>query len=83
MNNGTCYNLAGSFGCYCQPGFTGVYCQSKVDYCASSPCVYSQTVTCVNDYTLNNYKCVCQPGNNKDSIFVFNKKITYLNNFRL
>ena len=65
LNNGTCVNEPGSYKCQCSNGYVGSRCENKIDYCSFDPCHHANTVKCLNNYTLNNFVCVCKTGNSK------------------
>lgn len=62
LNNSTCINEPGMFKCICLDGFTGETCENKINYCAFDACHRNNSIKCVNNYTINNFVCVCKPG---------------------
>ena len=65
LNNASCLNLPGSYKCKCNQGYTGQFCQDRIDYCAQSFCILPQTLTCGNNYTTNDFECLCKQGTKK------------------
>ncbi|CAG0888949.1 unnamed protein product [Cyprideis torosa] len=57
-NQGICINEAGTYQCFCRPGFSGDHCDKEFDECLSYPC--QNGATCVNE--INAYHCHCAPG---------------------
>ena len=45
----------GTYGCQCQPNWSGERCESKVDYCASSPCLNGGVCRSL----VGGYQCEC------------------------
>ena len=53
-----CWDGAGSYQCYCRPGFSGSNCNLEFDECLSHPC--NNNGSCNN--LINGYECVCAAG---------------------
>ena len=64
QNNGTCVEAAkgtdGAPRCLCSPGYTGVDCSTRVDPCASHPCVNNGR--CAWLRADNDFECECAHG---------------------
>ena len=58
QNGGTCHNNAGSYECWCAPGWSGTHCERDINECAFMVCMNGGT--CQN--TPGSFTCVCKPG---------------------
>ncbi len=60
QNNGTCINIAGSYICVCEAGYTGRNCLKNIDDCktddGSSKCLNNGT--CIDG--VGRFSCECQ-----------------------
>ncbi|XP_048585834.1 protein jagged-1b isoform X2 [Nematostella vectensis] len=56
QNGGTCFNVGpDQHRCQCHPGYTGINCETRVDSCASNPCLHNGS--CTN--TIEGFQCQC------------------------
>lgn len=60
LNNGTCMDRVGGYGCSCPPGFTGERCEGDINECQANHCHPRNTLDCVQE--ASDYQCICKPG---------------------
>ncbi|CAL1529767.1 unnamed protein product [Lymnaea stagnalis] len=61
LNNGHCIANSTDWSCKCPEFVEGSLCDS-VGPCFNKPCDQSNTISCTQNITLQNYTCVCGPG---------------------
>ncbi|PIO67379.1 EGF-like domain protein [Teladorsagia circumcincta] len=54
----SCEDGINSFSCVCKPGYSGEFCETRIDQCASSPCMNNGT--CYDEG--GSYRCECANG---------------------
>ncbi|GBP07549.1 Cubilin [Eumeta japonica] len=55
---GRCHNLHNGFTCFCDTGFGGIQCETRLDPCASLPCLHGGS--CHPDESLpRGFRCEC------------------------
>ncbi|GBP07541.1 Cubilin homolog [Eumeta japonica] len=56
--HGRCHNLHNGFTCFCDTGFGGIQCETRLDPCASLPCLHGGS--CHTDESLpRGFRCEC------------------------
>ncbi|XP_052071119.1 uncharacterized protein LOC127709553 [Mytilus californianus] len=56
-NDATCQDKENGYFCQCKNGYSGTRCEVR-----TSPCVNCNGGTCVDDYRLDSYRCICNEG---------------------
>ena len=59
-DQGTCTHSIDAYACECFAGYNGTNCTLDIDECGTNPCVWENTVNCVDEVA--DRTCNCNPG---------------------